>query len=227
MKILPSILASCLAASVFVSSACSPVAAPLPMPQHLSIRERIERAELIVVGILASEASIGPSRHDKDLELRRVEVSVEGVVKGRVDARRLSYLYYASLGSHTGPPHNRVFPGQRAIVYLRTDGAILRATNDVYVSHTDLVTGIPDIHTVTDNEAARDQIARLLLLPGKGTDVIVFLSSLDTIIEAVSGIVGESRRAEYLRRLLQSPDARIRSRVRILLSQLNSASKQK
>ena len=219
MKIAYLILARCSAASFFVSTACSPVASPIPLPEHLSIRERIDHADLIVVGILGSEAIIGPSRHDQDLELRRVDVSVEGVIKGKVDGHRLSYLYYASLGSHTGHPHNLVYPGQRAIVYLRTEGTSLRATNDVYVSHTNLVTGRHNIHTVTDDEAAREQIVRLLLLPGKGADVSAYLSALDRITEAASGIVGDARTAEYLRRLLQFPDVRIQSRACILLSQ--------
>lgn len=153
------------------------------------------------------------------LELRRVTIRVEGLFKGKFDKTELSFLYYRSIGAWNGLPPNLLYVGERAVFYLVKDGGTLRATNDAYLSHTEVVTGKHSIQAVVDNEAVRGLIARVLLLPGEGLDIGGYLASL-RVERAISlDVTSHSETVALLRILLGSSSGQVRARSCILLAE--------
>jgi hypothetical protein len=195
-----------------------------PYPHPLGIVDRIERSNLIVVGVVESETSVHGGRRTQradsmPLELRRVGVRVEGVIKGQYDGAQLSFVYYRATGAWDGPAPNLLVPGERAIFYLMREGGVLRATNDAYSSHTEIVTGKHAIQAAASAEGVRQLIARLLLLPGEGVDISRYVASLYVEVAVALDVVSQAQTADLLSGLLQNSNGQVRGRACILLAQ--------
>jgi hypothetical protein len=209
---------------LFFNGACSTAAEIVPRPDRLDILERINRADLIVVGVVEAEQTVragrrNPMRDSMPLQLMRVTIRVEGLVKGTHSGERLDFLYYRTTGAWDGPAPNLLAPGERGVFYLIREGNLLRATNDVYSSHTEIGTGRHDVLPEVSDIGVRETIARVLLMPGDGVDVARYVESLYVERAHAIVIVGKSRTADLLRSLLDNSDTRIRGRACILLAE--------
>ncbi len=213
----------CIAA--FLGGSCSPAAELLPHTRQLGILERIQTADLIVVGVLESEQPVSGGYRTVGaeilpLQLMAVKVRPESVLKGSYkDGQLLEFLYYKATGAWDGPAPNILVPGERDVFFLKREGKILRATNDAYSSHTEVVTGRHFLRPESSNEGVRKTLARLLLLPGENLDVTRYVRSLYVEREYSLSIAGESETAESLRTLLQNSNGAIRGRACIWLAQ--------
>ncbi len=93
-------------------------------------------APLVVVGVADSDVPIGrpvPSRHDPDypMQLHRVKVRIENVLKGSVDEPTISVYYFAFAGGFDGPrPLGFGRQPSRRILWLRKDGGSFRMACD-------------------------------------------------------------------------------------------------
>ena len=153
------------------------------------------------------------------LQLMKVSIRVEGLIKGTHSGERLSFLYYRMTGAYHGAAPNLLELGGRAIFYLVREGDLLRATNDVYLSHTAVVTGRHNVQAEVDDARVRETMARVLLLPGDGLNINSYVASLYVETSHAVGMVGESRTADLLRTLLGNSDGRIRGRACIMLAE--------
>ena len=201
------------------SLSCSPSASKLaPYLQHLSVVERIERASLIVVGVVESERSMEWGWKTPDVERRRVRIHVEGVVKGQFEGSQLDFEYYGLTGGWNGPSPNLLWSGKRALFYLVRDGPTFRATNDAYSSNTEIVTGKHDVRSSPSSAGVREAIARLFLVPGEGMDMEYYINSLYVERARALDVVSEAEVAGLMQVLLEHPNGRIRGRACILLA---------
>jgi len=213
-----------LCAVLLTFCSCAPLPRLDPNPRPMGIIERLERANLVVMGVVQSETTAQggwrpTNSGSMPLELQMVRFRVEGVIKGRYESAALSFYYYRSTGGWTGHAPNIVLPGRRYIMYLLKDGDLLRATNDAYSSNTEIITGRHKLEAVVDREASLELIARLLLLPGDGLDVSQYLESFYVERETALGIVGPIKTAELLRSLLRDKNGLIRGRACIELAE--------
>jgi hypothetical protein len=216
--------------SFFASGSCAPTPRLIPYPHPLGIVDRAERSSLVLVGVVQSETTVRGGRYAEGpdsmpLELRRVGVHVEGIIKGQYEDRDLSFVYYHATGPWDGPAPNLLVPGERAIFYLISDSGTLRATNDAYSSHTEIVTGRHETQPATESDRVREMIARLLLLPGDGVDIGKYVASLYVERAAALEVVSEAQTADLLRLLLRNSNGQIRGRACILLAQPPLANK--
>ena len=214
-----------LSAIFLLTTACQPAAYLniIPDPCVLGINERISRSSLIVVGVAVSEIALR-SKYDnpsdvEHLQLRKVNILVEGVVKGNYKGRQLTFLYYGGTDAYSGPARNNLGPEQRAIFYLKNDAGNLRTTNDVYLSHTGLVTGKHKIQPAFDDEGVRELIAHLMLLPGEDLDLSQYLDSLHIEAYRAVDLVGKARTGDLLLTLLENQKLQIRRRACLLLAE--------
>jgi hypothetical protein len=209
---------------LLLNDSCSPAVELVPRPDRLEILEMINRADLIVVGVVEAEQPVRAARRNetKDsmpLQLMKVNLRVEGFIKGTRSGERLAFFYYRTTGAWDGPAPNLLAPGERDIFYLTSEGDLLRATNDVYSSHTEVGTGRHDVHAEVNDAGVRETIARVLLLPGDGLNINSYVESLYVERAHAIDIVGKSRTADLLRSLLGNSDSRIRGRACILLAE--------
>jgi len=207
-----------------VSGSCTPALDLVPHPHPLSTIDRIARSSLIVVGVVQSEASAAWVHRKNNgsgmpLELRRVSLRVEGVIKGRYDGSRLQFVYFCATGPWDGPAPNLLAPGERAIFYLLSDGNILRATNDAYSSHTEIVTGKHRIQPAARDQEVREMIVRLLLLPGEDLDTNRYVASLYVEMAQALDLTDKLQVAYIFRTLLNNQSAPIRARACVLLAE--------
>lgn len=207
-------------------ASCSPVPNVPNLTPHVSyveIREQIKQATLIVVGIVESEhvvRKVDNGRKDSGpFELRAVRIRLEGVVEGQFNNDRLTFYYYQVTGAWDGPEPNMVTPKERGVFYLVKDGGIWRAPTDAYSSHTRLVTGKHTISPALNKDQVYETVARLLLLPGQGTDLNGFLHSLHRNEAMASDLVGKTEVSQILQSLLTNPRPEIRGRACITLAE--------
>jgi len=204
-----------------VLGSCSPVPNLEPHIAHFEIGELINQANLIVVGVVESDRVVRIFPETKDsigLELRLARVGVEGVIEGQFRGDRLSFYYYYAPGGWNGPPPNTLTLGERDIFYLVKDGEVWRPPNDAYFSHTRLVSGKHSISLAKSKDQVREAIARLLLVPGEGTDLDAFLASLPRITGTAMGLVENTEVSRILQSLLANPSPEIRGRVCVVLA---------
>src|SRR5437763_5866548 len=84
---------------LLLNGSCSPAVELVPRPGRLEIFEMINRAELIVVGMVDAENVVSAGRRNETrdsmpLQLIKVSIRVEGLIKGTYSGERLAFLYY-------------------------------------------------------------------------------------------------------------------------------------
>ena len=208
--------------AIFLANlSCTPAPTMILNRRRLSIGERIERASLVMIGVVASETRVIERgiKSDDSLELRRVNVDVESVLKGKLEDAQLSFVYFFETGSWTGHAPNLLVLGERCLFYLLRDGTVWRATNDVYSSHTEIATGRHRVNAVKSDEAVRQLVARVLIEPGDITNLKQYLDSLAVGAAQAFELIGAPATAEILGTLLENPNAQIRGRACALLAE--------
>ncbi len=208
---------------VTLIGSCSHVPKLIPHVARTELKEQIRKATLVVVGHAESERAVRtlvsePKEGSMPLQLRAVRIAVEGVLEGHFGSEQLTFYYYQTTGAWDGPPINIVGPG-RSIFYLVNDQGVLRATTDVYLSHTRLVTGKHNVLSVSGKEQVLSAIGRLLLEPGEGLKLEGSLNSWSHSVAVALSLIPQTQVVQILQKYLQSPNHEARGRVCILLAE--------
>ena len=206
-----------------ISGSCSSVPKLLPHVARLELREQIQKASLVVVGIVEDErAVVRVAAESKEelipLELRAVRIRVEGVLEGRFDGKELTFYYYQATGAWDGSPINILSPQERDIFFLVKDGGVLRAPADVYLSHTRVLTGKHHVSRVVSKDLVPTAIARLLLVPGDEAEVQKDLALWRRSLAVALSLVPQAQVVQILQNDLESSNSEVRGRVCLLLA---------
>jgi hypothetical protein len=94
-----------------------------------------QSAPIIIVGVIQSDTLIVPvpmhSDRTRRLQLRRMRVAVENVLRGAIKQERVDIYYFTWGGAFNGPqPLGMWSSGSRRLFWLRRDGDLLRTACD-------------------------------------------------------------------------------------------------
>ena len=199
---------------------CSGTPKLVPHPSRLELTDMIDRAELIVIGVVDGGSEAGPVVTSDGMPMRlcRVSVQVENVLKGNAPLGELRFFFYNAEGAWDGPSFNVIEPRERAIFFLVRDGSVLRATNDVYLSHATVRAGR---HPGLPRSATplKQTIAEALLIPGPGTETERYRGFLHSAKALSLGLVGRGETVALLESLLKNRNAQFRGGACIALAE--------
>ena len=132
-------------------------------------------APLVVVGVADSDVPIGhevPSRHDPDypMQLHRVKVRIENVLKGPAGEPTISVYYFAFAGGLDGPrPLGFGRQPSRRILWLRGDGGSFRMACDGWDRCTEFVkSGAHPHYRANPQQPLNRALTDILLTRGEG-----------------------------------------------------------
>jgi hypothetical protein len=99
---------------------------------------KVFSAPIVVVGVIESDTlERGPARGDRDIQLRKLRVRVENVLRGDVIPEKTTVYYYTWAGAFNGPRPlvfwgvtRSINPVYRRILWLRRDSDVLRTACD-------------------------------------------------------------------------------------------------
>ena len=173
----------------------------LPSSPHLV--DQVDRpmmprnsAPIIVVGVLASDKLIRkpvPMRSDPTypLQLRRLTVHVENVLRGSPIPNVIAVYYFAFAGGFDGPePLGNWTPGARRILWLQKDSGVLRTVCDGWNYCTQRVGTGAHLNYRPDPQKALDY-ALLDILSTRGEGAVnenSFGTELDEVGDQVPGL---------------------------------------
>lgn len=136
---------------------------------------RASAAPLVVVGVVDSDIPIGgriPSRHDPKypMQLHRVRVRVENVLRGSISEQRILVYYFGFAGGFNGPrPLGFGREPSRRILWLRRDGGAFRMACDGWDNCTVFVMSGAHPRYQADPQKSLDHaLADILLTRGEG-----------------------------------------------------------
>jgi len=139
-------------------------------------RSLVDSAPIVVVGVLASDTLVRrpvPMRSDPKcpLQLRRLTVRVENVLKGEVLPETITVYYFTWAGGFDGPrPLGFWTVGGRRILWLRRDSGVLRIACDGWDGCTEGVWSGAHPHYKPDPQKPIDYaLVDLHLTRGEGT----------------------------------------------------------
>jgi hypothetical protein len=175
-----------------------------------------DSAPIVVVGVLASDTLIRkpvPMRSDPKypLQLRKLTVQVENVLKGTPIPKKIAVYYFTWAGGFSGPqPLGLWKVGGRRILWLRRDSGVLRTACDGWDGCTMSVQSGAHLNYRPDPEKPIEYaLADLLLTRGEGpVDNTGFASEIKKGVpdQGLQGYV-----VEKLRRLASSENRDIKS----------------
>lgn len=213
----------CVSAAVCILSGCKPKNQLIDykVPGTPEGRRAVRAAPLVLLGSIDSDNAAGPdtvSHWDKALPLRlhKIEVTVEGWLRGDLHLSKVDLYYYRINGPYEGPPllgdwttgglHAQGF---HRIFFVRRDGNLLRLACDYRDTCTIRVgSGMhPDINTlIAGNVPLEAKIANILFTKGVGVSNNEFANSLSYSIFEVD----EQYYVPKLKQLIESSDPEIR-----------------
>jgi len=140
-------------------------------PYDERMNTQADAAPLLVVGLAENDERIGEpvtSRHGA-MQLHRITVHVENVLKGDAPQRTIPVYYF----SYAGPSYGSeplIFGREpsRRIFWLRMDGGRHRIACDGFNCALDIMSGAHPGVTMTPGESIDRVIAELLLTRGEG-----------------------------------------------------------
>lgn len=137
--------------------------------------------------------------------LVRVRLSVEQVIRGRVDSSEVNAYYWAPEVFTNGRALHLPMQGERTVHYLVTDQSVLRYVADVMRSTTPVFTGYHRQPPRTIGTGAEAKIAAVLLTPGEEMSVGDFTRNLSTSTADSLFLVGFVGTLPLLKALAESP----------------------
>ena len=173
---------------------------------------RIERTEW-----LGPEIEITPPAK-MVVRMVRVNGVVENVIRGELRTGDVEFYYFTNTFSSNG--YHTVIswldPGSRYILFLRTDGEVLRTMADVATLNVPVLTGphdrIPNPQDSASPHDAGGDIAYLALTPSAAVEK-AFAVSIERICDSVVELTAPSTLARLLRDLLASPDTEVQDQA--------------
>lgn len=167
---------------MLVSAACTTVPRLIESPPNRGPVE-LDQVPVIIVGQIERQIDLGsphPSAFNAriPIELRKLAVRVETVIKGNVRGPIVQVYYLHDLSSSGGPPRvgtndwgGRWSIGDRLIWFLRWDSGVLRTVSDTSAHTTvTVLTGLHPNYQPSPNESVADQIIDIMLDDGKGCE---------------------------------------------------------
>jgi hypothetical protein len=119
---------------------CNRVPKLVDYPEYMELRDKHPQIGLppaiVAVGSLGEDVSIArslTSHWDPKLvlELRKVHVRVENVLRGRLASPELDVFYFTFAMTHDGPPRlGNWYQGKRRLLFLQGDSGVLRMACD-------------------------------------------------------------------------------------------------
>ena len=208
----------CFEGVIAALTSCSPLPHLEVHPSQISIPEQIDRAKLIVMGVIEDDSPIRIYKRENSV-LCAMRIRVEGVLEGQYNKEELTFYYYMPAGPYSSPPLNMPnTPGDRGVFYLVSEKGVLRATTDWYLSHTLLQTGRHDISPAINKAEIREKVASLLLVPGDEADYDGFLYRIDDNVFLALELVPHTRVIEILQSLVRHPDPEVRGKACLILA---------
>jgi hypothetical protein len=169
---LPKMRNRLLLAILAVSTTCS--CGPAFRPYDKSTNEQAYAAPLVVVGLAENDEEIGgptPKREDPGdtMQLHRVTVHVENVLKGAVPQRTISVYYFAFVGVYYGATP-LIFGKEpsRRFLWLRKDKGQYRMACDGCNCTAPIMSGAHPGFKMTPGEPIERAMTDLLLTRGEG-----------------------------------------------------------
>ncbi len=195
----------------------------LPFDKRLRMEAR---APIILLGHVVSVGEIGAPRqssadHRIGIQLTRIKVDVEVVLKGDVnsDSADVYYFAYSPSASRMDFRAPRYLPavGQHRIFFLKPTDTGYRLVGDI-LDYTLRVSSGRHSRGLCDGMTPGCCIAQILLVPQRNMDVDQFVA--DLVVSAYAAEVLCSREAaqNLLQRLVAHPDDRVSDRARDVIA---------
>jgi hypothetical protein len=224
MKMLSSLMLILVAASA--CSATTPKLEPrLASESTPSLVELVRASDVIVLAKVLSETMTGETvtiANNEHVRLQKIDIDVEGVLKGKTDSSKLSFYRYRWYDDwiNQSPSIDTIAPDGRSVFFLnRTADGTLRSAFDVTVSRVPIVSGIHDLSSVS-GRTVEEQIAYLMLTPGKDASAEDFGQSLAKQTIDAESLVGQGGTLELLKPLLRDPSESIRTNACLTMAQV-------
>jgi hypothetical protein len=221
-----------LGAVILLSTACERVP---PLVEYESsegglTQQRVASVPIVIVGRILAHSEVGrphPSRWDVKypMQLYKVTVQVENVLRGDLDRGTVRIFYFANLYASEGPPRMGMVGrggqwrvGDRLIWFLRRDAGVLRTVLDTWAQCTDpVLTGSHVNYRPRPGETLSQMVVDILLDRGEGC-------SDQQMVEALSKSVPEWFDLPYtvqkVRRLSEDKSPEVRKAAREKLERL-------
>jgi len=182
-----------------------------PNVHQLSEPELIQAAPIVVVGVCTNRATVNrPIQKDGlQLQLARVSLRVENVLRGKIPGSQVNYLVYGTAAGHAGPAVNMIpTVGQRVCVFLREDDGTLRSFIDVYQAMVGIHSGR---HRTVPPGSLAEQVSHLLLVPGEEVSVDTYASQLPNDVHTSVQILGPLKSYRLLELIAGSSVPRVQA----------------
>jgi hypothetical protein len=188
---IPNILKTCVAAVLLIALATALIRLGNPpvlphLVDQVGRSMRRDAAPIVVVGLLVSDTLVrnpvpAYSEPHSPLQLRKLTVKVENVLRGEAIPDTIIVYYFTWAGGFDGPRPLGWWDGNRRIFWLRRDSGILRTVCDGWDGCTRSVQSGAHPHYKPDPERSLDYaLADLLLTRGDGpVNEIHFASQID------------------------------------------------
>jgi hypothetical protein len=223
MKMLSSLMLILVAASG--CSATTPKLEPrLASESTPSLVELVSPSNVIVLATVVSETMTGETvtvANNEHVRLQKIDIDVEGVLKGKTDSSKLSFYRYRWYDDwiKQSPTIDPIVAGGRSVFFLnRTADGTLRAAFDVTVSRVPILSGTHDLSSVS-GLPIEQQIAYLMLTPGNNASPDDFGQSLAVQALTAMPLIGQTGTLKLLRPLLKNPSEPIRTSACLAMAQ--------
>jgi hypothetical protein len=179
---------------------------------NLQIRELIESAPIVIVGVVekvewlrAKAQYLGSP--EKNATLRAITLRAEARLKGNIPDRFVTIYRYDCHENCLGVPvTDPVSIGSRHAFFLTKEGSRYRSVLDLVTSSVPIYTG-----SHTDEVGnVEERLSKFLLTPGKQFDPHTFAQGLFTARYYSRELVGKAKTIEYVKQYIDSPAADLR-----------------
>jgi hypothetical protein len=183
-------------------------------------------APLIVLGDVQSVSEVGHARPSAvepriGVQLTRVTIRVEEIIKGPLRTDELSFLYYKFSPEASrvdlGKPRYSPRSGQRRIFFLKPSGEMYRSIADV-IDYTLRVSSGTHGRGFCSGKSPGRCIAELLIIPQRDVDIEQFAGDLVDSEYIAEVLCSRTAAENFLRALMVYPDRRVSERAREVLS---------
>ncbi len=172
-------------------------------------------APVVVVGLVERADEVGRPRRSRGaprlgVQLTKVRIRVEQVLRGAVARGALTFYYYAfSPHSEVGPPGGAKlyssYPGKRYIFFLQSFPGGYRSVGDV-TDYALLVSSGRHSEDFCRGMSVGCCIAQILLVPGEGCDAQAFASDVTFNTYPAKVLCSQDRALELVQKLEHNPD---------------------
>jgi hypothetical protein len=188
------------------------------------------RAPIAVVGRVLSVHQIGGVRSSSStpaikVELVRVRVAVENVLKGRVTHPEIDFFYFRysaytriDIGVFAYQPQR----GDHRVFFLREENGIFRAVKDVTDYTLQVHSGSHQGTAPPPGSSLREGVGWVLLTPGRGMKDAVFAEYLNTAFHDAVLMSSDTYALNLLNPLLKSDSAAIRTEAESIVASVKA-----